>query len=238
MKKIIITIITAAAITGIYSCEKKFTTIGDTKTAADGLAYVQVFSSTVNAARNYAYVDGVPVTGTAFAYGGLYPATAYSFGVAAGPHAVIIKDTLAATTQAPLTFNETFEAGKKYTIFTYDTITAAKKLTVTDNIVIPTDTTSRVRFANFIYNTAAVPAVDVFSWKRNANIFTNIPVAQVTDFIPYEASAVADTLYVRETGTAVLLNKVAVTFTKQRFYTAVLRGSYKGTKVVSTFISY
>lgn len=239
MKKIIITIIAAAVAAGIYSCHKDFITVGNTMTdTKDNLAYVQVYNSTVTAARNYAYIDGIPVAGASFAYGGLYPASTYSFGISAGAHTILLKDTLPTATQAPLTFTENFEAGKKYTIFTYDTITSPKKITVTNNIVFPSDTTVRLRMANFMYSTAAVPAVDVFSFKRNANIFTNVPVAQVTDFIPFESSGVADTLYFREAGSSVLLGKLAVTFVAKRSYTAIVRGSYRGTKAVATFLNY
>lgn len=238
MKKYITTILIAAACTGISSCKKDKTTVATVTSAQNGLAYVQVLSGTVNAARNYVYVDNVPVTGAAIAFGGQFPAAAaYAFGIAGGAHTIVIKDTLATSTQVPLSFQETFESGKKYTIFTYDTITAAKKLTVTDDIVTPTDTTARLRFANLMYNSTAAPNVDVFSFLKNANVFTNIPTATVSPFIPY-VSVITDTLYVRETGTSVLLAKVAVAFTKQRSYTAFIRGSYKGTKTAATLISY
>ncbi len=228
---------------------------------------LQVFNATVKAARNYVYVDGVPVSGAALAYQGVFPATAYSFNVGAGTHTFLIKDTLPTTTQVPITFTQTLEVGKDYTVFTYDTTTSAKQLTVLNNLVIPSDTTCMLRFANFVYNPTAVPNVDVYSFRRipgtpvfvstpvlnNANIpapsfagsvpvFSNVATTEVTSFIPY-ASALTDTLYVFASGTSSpLLAKGFVTsLTPTRSYTSVYNGSYRGalaTRAVTTFATY
>ena len=74
--------------------------------------------------------------------------------------------------------------GKNYTVFMYDTITTPKQKTVETKIVIPTDSTYRLRFANFVYNPTDVPGLDIFSFLRNANVVTNLKVTDVTDFIP------------------------------------------------------
>ncbi len=204
-------------------------------------ATVQVFSATVKAARNYIYVDGVPVSGSALAYQGVFPGTAYSFNVSAGSHTFLIRDTLPATTQLPLTFMQSTDSGKNYTIFTYDTITNIKQLTITNKITVPTDTSAMLRFANFVYSTTAVPNVDVYSYKKGTGtpVFSNVATAQVTDFIAYP-SLVTDTFYVYATGTtAPLLAKQLVPgLTPTRSYTAVYNGSYKGTKAVTTFANY
>ena len=204
---------------------------------------VQVFSATVKAARNYVYVDGVPVSGATFGYQGVFPGTAYSFNVGASSHTFLIKDTLPATTQVPLTFIQTTAPGSNYTIFTYDTTTSVKQLTVTNKIVIPKDTTCMLRFANFVYNTTAVPAVDVYSFRRGAlPVFTNIATTSVTDFIPY-ASGITDTLYVYATGTVspLIVKQFVTSLTPSRSYTSVYNGSYKGaiaTRAVTTFATY
>jgi len=229
-------------------------------------AKVQAFSATVKATRNYIYVDGVPVTGAALAYGGVFPGTAYSFRVNGGTRAFWIKDTALSTTQAPLTFNETMDAGSSYTIFTYDTITSPKEKTVLNNIVVPKDTTCMVRFANFVYNKTAVANVDVYSYRRisgtptmistpflgGANVtapsfasstpvFKNVATTGVTDFIPY-ASGLTDTLYVFATGTTspLLLKGFVTSLTPTRSYTAAYTGSYlgAGTRAFSLFATY
>lgn len=228
-------------------------------------ATVQVFSATVKAARNYIYVDGVPVSGATFGYQGVFPGTAYSFTVGASSHTFLIRDTLPTTTQMPLTFTQTLAPGSNYTIFTYDTTTSPKQLTVTNNITIPKDTTCMLRFANFVYNPTVVPNVDVYSFRRIAGtpvfivtpvlnspnvmapsfvgtvpVFSNVATTEVTPFIPY-ASGLTDTLYVFAAGTSSpLLAKGFVSIpTPSRSYTSVYNGSYRSAaRAVTTFATY
>lgn len=258
--------LTMAAVVN-QSCKREIPQLAPITTEFGDKANVQIFSATLKAARNYVYVDGTTISGAAFSYGGVFPGTAFSFVVNGGSRSVLIKDTLAATTQLPLTFSQTFDAGKSYTIFTYDTITSIKQTTVVNNITVPKDTTSMLRFANFIYNTVAVPNVDVYSFKRipgtpvfastpvlnnaaiavpvfagSTPVFTNVATATVTPFVPY-ASGVTDTLYVFAAGTtSPLLAKGFVTsMVPTRSYTSAYTGSYNGalsTKAVTTFTTY
>lgn len=204
---------------------------------------LQVYMGTVSATRNFVFVDYKPVTGSLLTYGNVFPATAHAFAVPGGQRSFLIRDTLSSSTQTPLSFAENMETGKHYTIFMYDTINAAKQKTVETNIVVPADTTARMRFANFIFSKTAVPAVDIFSKTRNINLFTNVQVTQVTDFITVP-SDLTDTLLVRETGTT---NQLAVlngiTPTEKRSYTLVFRGRYQTTsgtiaRTLSSFINY
>ena len=238
----IITGLGLLAVCTVYlSCTRDIPNVAKVDSVTGNAATMQVFNATVRASRNYVYVDGTPVSGIAFAYGGVFPATSYGFKVPAGQRAIWIKDTLATTTQTAITFSQPAEAGKSYTVFTYDTITSAKQLTVTNNIVGPTDSAAMLRFGNFIYNTTAVPAVDVYSFRRGnaAPVFSNIATVQVTDFIRYP-SGLTDTLYVYATGTTspLLVKQLVPSLTPGRSYTAVYNGSFKGTKQISTFATY
>ncbi len=240
--KVLIPGLTLLAVSFLHlSCTRDNPQVAVLDTNSTNSATVQVFSATIKAARNAVYVDNVPVSGTVFAYQAIFPGTAYSFKVATGAHTFLIKDTAAATTQSPLTFSPTLDAGKSYTVFTYDTITSVKQLTVANTIVVPKDTTSMLRFANFIYNTSAVANVDVYSFRRGnaAPVFSNVATAQVTDFIPY-ASGLTDTLYVYAAGTTspLLVKSFVTSLTPTRSYTATYNGSYKGTKAVTTFATY
>ena len=241
LKKINIIIWILAASAFYISCTKETPHIAPRNTDLGNSASVQVFSATVKAARNYVYVDGTPVSGIALAYGGIFPGTAYSFKVNAGSRSFTIKDTLPATTQVPLTFTQAMDAGKSYTIFTYDTITSIKQATVLNNIVVPTDTSSRLRFANYIYNSTPVANVDVYSFKKGtgAPLFANVATNQVTDFIPY-ASLQTDTLYVYAAGTTspLIVKQAVPSLVPTRSYTSVYNGSYRGTKAVTTFANY
>ena len=240
--KIIILSLGVVAVSSLYvSCTREVPQVGTTDLTSGNSASVQVFNATVKSVRNYIYVDGVPVSGAALAYGGIFPATATAFKLSAGSRTFLIKDTLTATTQTPLTFPQNLEAGKSYTIFTYDTTTSVKQLTVQNNIVIPKDTIAMLRFANFIYNTVLVPNVDVYSFRRGTAtpVFSNIATNQVTDFIPY-ASGLTDTFYVYATGTKspLIVKTLIPGLIPTRSYTSTYSGSYKATKTISTFATY
>lgn len=181
-------------------------------------------------------IDASPVSASTMVSGSVFPGTGYGFNVPAGVRAFMITGT---APLAPFTFAENMQPGKHQTIFIYDTTTSPKQKTVIDNIVIPTDTTSRLRFANFVYNPYAIPNVDVFSWKANANLWTNIPVTGVTDYVVYP-SLVTDTLYIRETGTSNQVFKLTIGggVTPKRNYTLSYRGSYRGTRTTTLFANY
>lgn len=205
----------------------------------------QLFVATVNATRNFIFVEGNQINGAALSTGSIFPGTGLnSFAVDPGLRRFLVLDTQTVktpvTTQVPLSFAENMQVGKNYTVFMYDTITTPKQKTVMTNIVVPTnDTTSRLRFANFIYNPTDVPAVDIYSFKKAANIFTNIPVTGVTEFIDYPSLVSLDTLYIRETGTLNQLLKVSMSsLTRKRNYTFVYRGSHRGTRTSTLFINY
>jgi hypothetical protein len=239
--------ISCLLITGVLfiSCKKSFDAKIQTDQDFSNSSIVQVYIATVNAQRNYLYVNGNPVNGgNLMATGSLFPSSGDGFNVPAGVKSFVLADTqvvkIPVTTQLPLVFAQSMDANKKYTVFVYDTITSPKQKTVENNVVVPSDTTARLRLANFVYNNGTIPNVDVFSYNRNANIFTNIAVTDVTGYIPYPSRLNTDTLYIRETGTTVNIFKASIgagVFTEKRSYTLVIRGSYKGTRTLSLFSS-
>ena len=227
------------------ACDKKETFTFNTNNNFGITSQVQVYQATVNASRNYVYVDAFPITGVLLASGSVYPSGSGAIAAAIQPgvRAFLVQDTLRTSTQVPLSFATNLNPGSNYTIFLYDTINSPKQKTVLTNIEIPTDTTARIRFANFIYSNTAVPAVDIYSKRRNINLFTNVPTTEVTGFIPIP-SAFNDTLIVRDAGTA---NQLAVLNglnpTARRSYTLVFRGRYLSTtgtvaRTLSSFINY
>jgi len=114
---------------------------------------------------------------------------------------------------------------------------------IQDNIQVFNDTAARVRFANFPFSTTAIPNVDIFSQKQQANVFTNISTAAVTDFISFRAN-ISDTLFVRPTGTTTNLTQLnGLVPTAKRNYTVIFRGSYRTTagaaaRTLTSFLSY
>ncbi len=241
--KITIISIAVVAISLLYlSCSRSnIELVAATNSNFNNKAFIQVYNATVNSTKNYVYVDGNAVTGAAVAYGATFPSTPSNFSVGAGTRAFLIRDTTPATTQPPMSFAESLETNKYYTIFMYDTLTTPKQKIVNNNIIIPDDTTARVRFANFIFTKTAVPNVDLFSVKRNANVFTNVAITEVTNYVPFAAAvttATSDTLLVRETGTTNLLAQLNTYLPIQkRSYTLVFRGRYQSTSAPARTLS-
>jgi hypothetical protein len=229
----------------LSSCQKSF----DKKLAADYYtgsgSTIQAFIGTVGASRNYVYVDGKPVNGAALTTGSVFPTTGYGYGVTSGLRNMLVRDTSSITTQPQLSFAQNFEIGGNYTVFTYDTITAPKQKTVRTNIVIPTDTTCRVRFANFAYNGLAItPAVDIFSLGKNEVVATNLQYTDVTEFVVHPTRIGTEAFQVRLARTStVLATSTISTLVPQRSYTVVYRGSHRATSgtsipAVSVFLNY
>lgn len=233
----------ALALVGILalvSCEKTFDNKVALQSDLSNETTVQVIVATVNASRNHVWVDGNRATGAALSSGSIFPTTGYGFSVDGGLRAFLVQDTLVTTTQLPLSFAENMQVAKHQTIFLYDTITSPKQKTVVDDIVVPTDTTARLRFAHFAFDPSMQPpAVDIYSAVRQQNIFTNVPYTGVTDFIPI-ASGRNDTLYIRPAGTSTNLQTVSssgvwsdmrliLNPTIRRSYTMVFRGSFRTT---------
>jgi hypothetical protein len=208
-------------------------------------AFVRLYNGALGTSRNYLFLNETPLTGAAVGYGGFFPASAgYYSAIPAGQMNLTIKDTITAAVQPAVPVAANFEAGNRYTIFTYDTATQAKQLTVQDQIEVPADTTARVRFVNIPFSRNAIPNVDVYSKRKGANVFSNISLNSATDFIPYEA-AQTDTLYVRVAGSEIGLDTL-LTFSpaRKRFYTLVFRGNYNintnvpAARTLTNFLTY
>jgi hypothetical protein len=220
------------------SCENDETVlVADIQTDFSNKAQVQVYNAIVGATRNYVYVDAAAVMGASFAYGGVFPVTPSNFSVKEGLRSFLVRDTATVTTQVPLSFGEVLMGKSYYTIFLYDTITSPKQKTVSNSIVIPSDTTSRVRFASFAYSPNAIPALDVYSARKGAVIFSNVQHTNVTNYIPYYSNY-SDTLYLRLAGSSTnLTNKTSTGATtdfrliltpiQKRSYTVILRGGWR-----------
>lgn len=236
--------IAIASIFVLASCEKEYKSIIGEETNLGNTAFVKFHNAIINSNRTYIYSDLVPLNGATIAYGGVFPSLSPSYSaVNAGTRAIAIRDTLAPSTQYPISFSAAMTGGNYYTIFAYDSLNAPKYRVIQDNIQVFNDTSARIRFANFPYSTTAIPNVDIFSQKQQANVFTNISTAAVTDFISFRAG-ISDTLYVRPTGTTTNLTQLnGLVPTAKRNYTVIFRGSYRTTsgtaaRTLTSFLSY
>lgn len=236
------TFLAAAALVLVSSCTKSFDEKIVPQTDQSGNSFVQVYLATVNASRNYVYVDAKPVTGAAMASGTLFPASGVGISVPAGLRDMLVRDTLSTTTQTQLAFAQNLQAGMGYTIFVYDTINAVKQKTVPTTLVVPSDTSCRVRFANFAYNGLAVtPSVDIISTGKNEIVATNVPYTGVTEFIAHPTGLSGEGFQVREAGTSNVLATISsVSLVAKRSYTVIYRGSHRNSagRLVSVFANY
>ncbi|MET0465674.1 MAG: DUF4397 domain-containing protein [Chitinophagaceae bacterium] len=240
-------ILPAATLLLLAACTKNI--VDETPRQSDRGQYasVQLYNAAIGTNRNILYVDGVPVNSIPFVYTSTaFTGSSVTYAVSPGTRAFLIRDTLTATTQVPLTFNNSLQPNTHYTIFTYDTLTSVQQLTVAAPYQTPPrDTTVRVRFAHLAYQKAGAPGnVDIFSKLRNEKIFSNIAFKAVTDYVPF-ASRRSDTLIVRPAGVSnVDLAQSVVSFSDQRFYTLVFRGRFNETaaasypRVLATFLNY
>jgi len=217
-------VITVAAL--LYSCVKeRGIEVAVESNDFSNKAFVQVFNASVGTVRNYVYVDGKTLTGAVVPYGSSFPSVASTFTVSSGPHSFLIRDTLASSTQPQVAFAANFDGKSSYTIFLYDTLALVKQITVKNEIVVPSDTTARVRLANFVLSKTAAGSIDLYSISRKANVFSGVSVTGVTDYIPFASRAV-DSLIVRAAGTQVALDTLTFNPTAKRSYTLIFRGRY------------
>lgn len=228
----------------LTSCEKTFDEKIELKAEQKNTATVQVFIATVNAARNYVYVDTKPVNGAALVSGNLFPANGIGISVNPGLRSMMVRDTLSTTRQTSLSFAQNMQAGMGYTVFVYDTITAVKQKTVNTALIVPSDTSCRIRFANFAYNGNSVtPDIDVVSTGKNEVVATNVPYTGVTEFVAHPTGLTGEGFQIRLAGTSTVLASITTaTLVPKRSYTVVYRGSHRSTtstgRTATLFVNY
>lgn len=190
-------------------------------------AQAQFINLSIASNRSAIYVNDKILNYATIAYRGQFPTLPNtSFIVNSGVQALMIKDTLATAVQPRLNFNFDFAAKTYYTIFLYDTVNQAKQIIVPTNIVIPNDTTARVRFAHFSYLPGSAPAIDIFSKLRNENVVTGLQYTQVTDFMAYASAT--DSFFVKQTNNpSIILDTLVFTPTRRKSYTLAFRGRYR-----------
>lgn len=232
----------------LQSCAKKDRTTLPVETSFTNKSLLRVFVTTVNANRNYVYVDGKALNGSSLTSGSVFPASGvYASAIDPGFRSFLVRDTLTATTQAQLSFANDLQGGNNYSVFLYDTINSPKQVTVQTNYT-SSGNKAWVRFANMVYSPIAVPAIDIYSARKGANVFSNVSLSQVSSFIPLDID-LTDTFYVRVAGTGVNLQNYKTTaptgpidittaFTPRanRSYTLVFRGGYRATATSNTTV--
>lgn len=240
MKKILLcTLLLATGLLTFSACEKKADRKAEFTTTEEN-AFVRIihvspsFRQVFNAPDSFnIFINDNKVNGPLITYAGLFPATGSNFGYFAVPTGLQhIKLSVAGIVKAdsiPLTlFSKVFLTGQYYSILVTDNIKSpndSAKIILQDNFTKPSNGNYSIRFVHAVLNDTTGKNIDVFSARRNANIYNDIKPGQIVNFqnFPFN-SQVSDTLYVRRAGT---LQNLAITtglFGNQRAYTFIYRG--------------
>jgi hypothetical protein len=221
------------AVIGLFTaCKKDFDGRATESAGTENKAFIRFVPGSLAATRNFISVDGERLNGTALGMGGVFPGastiTAFAT-ILPGARTIRVYDSAAVPLQTPVSISTTFDAGKFYTVYTYDTSNAVKALIQNDVFTVPSDTTANVKFVNIIYSSSAIPNVDLYSRRKRANIASNIAPLAASNYIPH-ISGLSDTLEVRATGTTTALTIFnGMTFNAKRTYNVVFRGRYQST---------
>lgn len=221
------------AVIGLFTaCKKDFDGRATESVGTENKAFIRIVPGSVGALRNFATLDGALLNGTALSMGSVFPgaSTVTAFAtILPGARTIRVYDSSLVPAQTPVSISATFDAGKFYTIYTYDTSNAVKALIQNDVFTVPSDTTANVKFVNIIFSSSAVPNVDLYSRRKRANIASNIAPLAASTYIPH-ISGLSDTLEVRATGTTTALTTFnGMTFNAKRTYNVVFRGRYQST---------
>lgn len=241
MKKILsYSSLAAVAMIMFVACQKEAQIQAPFTTTEDN-AFVRVihaspsFRQVFNAPDSFnIFVNDAKVNGPLITYAGLFPATGTNFGYIAVPTGLQnIKLSVAGIVNPdsiPLTlFSKVFTKGQYYSIIVTDNFKSANdsaKIILQDNYTKPNNGNYSIRFVHAVLNDTAGLNIDVFSARRNANIFNAIKPGQVVNFqtFPFN-SQVSDTFYVRRAGTLQNLAATIASPGNQRVYTFIYRGN-------------
>ncbi len=247
MMKIIIqkALAVVAGATLLLGCEKKVVEVVAFEEAGmeGNFAHIRF----VHASPNLATIAGTTteavdirvgnqkINGAALAYGGLWPNNFPTTYAAVAPGQQDIKVSLRGTTNfdsiALVTLNANLEQGKYYSFIVSDNVVAAAndsaRIFVEDNFVTPAEGRVVLRFANVLNDTAADKRVNVFSFRRNANLFTAVDANSITAFSNQPFINIPDTLVIRRTSdpTVELARINTITYSNRRVYTIYARGN-------------
>ncbi|OIR13085.1 hypothetical protein GALL_54690 [mine drainage metagenome] len=266
MKKIIFYIFFAAALVGIYSSCSKSNDYIAPYTTVDPNSITTSYLKFVHASPNFATIFGVPdafnviVNGTkinspflSFAGTSLAPVLTTAYGYVSVPSGALqIKlSTNGTTTGDSLAFkiySKTVNPGQFYTFLLTDSALTGnpkKEMFIRDSTPVAYPGYYNLRFINAVGNDSATistgtTTVDIFSYARNATLWTKIGVDSVTTFqLLGTNNFVADTLYVTRTPASgspilsgrVVLAKLAIS-PLSRNYTIYYKGD--GTQTTGT----
>jgi hypothetical protein len=226
----------------LWSCEKDLALI-DPVATTDGLAFIKIvdaapnFRAKFNGADSFnIYVNGAKVNGSQLTYNSVFPAVANLYaGVPAGAQTVrvTVNGKLTPDSTTLLTLTKTLAAGSYYTFVLTDEAMGtneARQMWIKDNFALTDTNNFTLRFVDAVLNDPT--PVDVYSYKKATNIFSNISPATATAFVSLPYTLIADTLYVRTAGTQTeiarinIVNGSTTAANRGRAYTLLYKGQF------------
>ncbi len=182
----------------------------------------------------HVFANGVKMNGVRMSYGGAAPATNPASYVTLPAGMVDLKVSVGGFTtldSIPITtLKIDMKAGEFYSFIITDSLLNASKdssrILVRDSFPTPNTGSIGLRFVQALADTAADKRIDVYSARRNNNIYTNVLPGTVTSFSNQPFINFSDTLIIRRSGTTTELARINnVIFTNTRVYTLFLRGN-------------
>ena len=236
----------------LMSCEKEkeylapWTTAGATTDRAH-LRIIHAspnFRAVTNRADSlHVFVNTAKINGARLSFGSAFPATTPNSYVSLPAGLSNIKISVGGLVNydsIPVTsITTTMEAGKFYSLIITDSIANGSrdsaKMLMRDDLPSLAAGRTGIRFINCMVDTgvAATQRVDVWSARRNNNLYTNVSTGTISSFSNQPYIALGDTLIVRRAGTTTELARLNnITFGETRVYTMFLRGQVNvtGTK--------
>lgn len=248
MKKITFyTCFFAAGILMFMACKKETKMNATYEAGNDQTAYLRVIHASPNFRQQFnapdsfnLYVNNIKMNAPFLTYGSIFPATTTGNGyVAVTPGLQQIKMSVHGFASASpdstliMNFTKTINAGEYFTLFVSDSLkTNPNASFVPDVFTKPLNGNAGIRFMHGVLNDTAGKTVDIYSYARNATVFTNLLPGQVTSIVSLGVNVgVADTFYVTRsapTGTQlanrIVLAKLALAAANQRNYSLYYRG--------------
>ncbi len=176
------------------------------------------------------YVSGAKVNSSFLTYNSMFPGQTTGYiAVTSGLHyfRLTLNGVKTADSATLHTFQKVLEPGQRYSYILTDSIRSSnenRQMLLKDNFNNPVPGNYAVRFVHAVMNDTVGKTVDVYSFRRKANIFTNIKIGDATGFVEYGPSG-TDTLSVRRNGTTWELTRLnSIPFASGRVYTVIYRG--------------
>lgn len=255
MKRYISLLVAGGLLTAsVISCTKEYKLRAITQ-SLDGMAYLKVidiapgFRQVFNSPDTFNIFIGANKINSPFlTYNGSFPALAantntYS-AVPSGDQELrlTLRGIVNTDSLSIVDIHKTMQAGNYYTFLITDSVTTTSdysKIWVKDVFSKPDTAKFSLRFIHAVMNDTTGKKVDVYSMRQASNVFTNVGVNSIADFTTLPYNQVADTLIVRRSGTTQELARLNnISFSNQRVYTAVYKGSTiaSGTKGKSLIV--